>query len=304
MSPAITRQKSHPRYKKDRDQNIKKKNNILKIATTFFSVVAISLKKLSSFIELKLGKKNARYASLATVILFIFFIMAQFNIPISKPFLELSRETGFTLKAITIDGQKEIDLKKYAKKHLNRYKGESIFDIDLSLLQKDLSKLSWIKTATVSRKLPDTILVIVNERKPVALWQFRQKLSVVDKDGVILTKRHVKKFSHLPIVIGKNAPQHVSEIVSVLEETPKFKKRVTAMTWVGNRRWTVRLDNKTNIKLPEKNVAKAWQRFVKMENGSTIVKKNVVGVDLRLPDRVIIQETVSKRSSNRLSRGT
>ncbi|MHA1539940.1 MAG: cell division protein FtsQ/DivIB [Alphaproteobacteria bacterium] len=300
MSSAITRKKTHPRYRNKKKQETKKSKIVLRVVTAFLGGIFLFIKELSLFIESKLGKKNTRYACFATVILLAIFVMGQFNVPLSKPFVELSRETGFTLKAVTIDGQKEINLKKYAKTHLNRYKGDSIFDVDLTRLQKDLAKLSWVKTATVSRKLPDTILVLIEERKPVALWQLKGKLSVVDKDGVILTQRHAKKFSRLPIVIGKNAPKHVSEIVAILEETPKLNKRVTAMTWIGDRRWSVRLDNKTDIKLPEKDTAHAWQRFAKMEESSKIVKKNVVGVDLRLPDRVIIQERVSRsRSSNR-----
>ena len=48
---------------------------------------------------------------------------------------------------------------------------------------RELERLGLGQEASVERRLPDTILVRIVERRPLALWQHSARLSLIDRDG-------------------------------------------------------------------------------------------------------------------------
>ncbi len=67
-------------------------------------------------------------------------------------------------------------------------------------------------------------------------------------------------------------------------------ERVKAGTYVSGRRWTLKLDG-VDIRLPETGAAEALARLAKLERDSRILEKDIIAVDLRLPDRVVVRLT-------------
>ena len=90
------------------------------------------------------------------------------------------------------------------------------------------------------------------ERRPMALWQREKKLSLIDDEGVLITSQELRRFAHLLVVVGKNAPAHAASLIEILAKEPNLKKRVTAAVRVGDRRWNVQMDNGIYVRLPEK----------------------------------------------------
>ena len=95
-------------------------------------------------------------------------------------FHEKLAASGFKTKDLLIDGRDHTS-RADLKAALGIQKGESIFAYDLEGMQKKISTLPWVKTATVERLLPDTIYIKLQEREPVALWQRDGKLALVDR---------------------------------------------------------------------------------------------------------------------------
>jgi cell division protein FtsQ len=58
---------------------------------------------------------------------------------------------------------------------------------------------------------------------------------------------------------------------------------------VGGRRWNLRLDNGVDVNLPETNAGAAYERLAQLVRDNGLVDRNVVAVDLRLPDRLILR---------------
>jgi cell division protein FtsQ len=59
--------------------------------------------------------------------------------------------------------------------------------------------------------------------------------------------------------------------------------------FVAGRRWDLHLDNGVTVKLPEKNVREALAQLVKLESQQHLLARDVVVVDLRLPDRITVR---------------
>ena len=58
---------------------------------------------------------------------------------------------------------------------------------------------------------------------------------------------------------------------------------------VGERRWNLRLKNGLDVRLPEDDVASALERLVALDRDAKLMSRDIVAIDLRLPDRVTVR---------------
>ena len=119
---------------------------------------------------------------------------------------------------------------------------------------------------------------------------------MIDEDGVTIRKLSDDLFQHLPIIIGKDAPAKIKQVLPILKKEPELFRRIKALTFVGSRRWNVRVDDKIDIKLPEKQIDKAWSQLATIEKGHKVLNDDVIAVDMRVIDQFIIKLTPAKAS--------
>ena len=89
----------------------------------------------------------------------------------------------------------------------------------------------------------------------------------------------------------------------MLAREPELHQRVDAAIRVGDRRWNIRMDNGIYIRLPEKNAIDAWNRFAKLERKHKLLKQDLVSIDLRIPDQLIVR-TRNGRSGDKVNVNT
>jgi cell division protein FtsQ len=70
---------------------------------------------------------------------------------------------------------------------------------------------------------------------------------------------------------------------------PELQKRVVAAIRVSERRWDLQLDAGILVRLPTEKQKQAWETLRKLEQRHKILARDVVVIDLRLPDRLVIQ---------------
>ena len=58
---------------------------------------------------------------------------------------------------------------------------------------------------------------------------------------------------------------------------------------VGERRWNLRLQDGLDIRLPENDVGNALAALSKLDKEDRLFSRDIVAVDMRLPDRLIVQ---------------
>jgi cell division protein FtsQ len=66
--------------------------------------------------------------------------------------------------------------------------GKNIFAADLDALQSKLEAQPWIKTASAKRRIPDSLLVQIEERVPEVLVRVRDGVYLADGEGVMLDR--------------------------------------------------------------------------------------------------------------------
>jgi len=205
---------------------------------------------------------------------------------------------GLTAKHVFVTGRGETS-KAQVLAAIELESNQSILEFNPKTARQRLLKLSWIESAQVERRLPDTIIVKLQERKALALWQHNGRLALIDLNGRIISRLDLDRFAHLPIVVGRGAPSAAAELIGMLSRKPSLYARVRAAVRVGGRRWDIRLKNGIKVHLPEVRAFAAWGRLAQLEVENGIFEKDVAAIDLRLPDRLVVRLTpaaVSKRN--------
>lgn len=207
-----------------------------------------------------------------------------------KVLIATTAALGMQINTIGIEGNSHTDRETIIAT-LDARRGAPLLGLNLKESKAKLEQLPWISKATLERRLPDRLYVAVTERTPAALWQHDGKFDLVDIEGVVIANADVTQYPSLPHVIGVDAPQHVQQLMSILMRQPDLAAKILVATRLGERRWDLRFDNGIDIHLPAQGIAEAWDRLAQMQEKNHILNRDVIGIDLRLPDRVVVKLT-------------
>ncbi len=164
-----------------------------------------------------------------------------------------------------------------------------ILAFDPHAAKRRIETLPWVHAAVVERRLPEVIYVRLIERRPRALWQHEGRLAVIDQDGAVIPGAKPTAFAHLPLVVGEDAPGHTAGLLAMLESEPDLKTLVTAAVRVRGRRWNLRLIGGIDVRLPELDPAAAWAQLARIQREHGVLGRDVVIIDLRMPDRLVVR---------------
>jgi cell division protein FtsQ len=202
--------------------------------------------------------------------------------------LQASARAGLAVREILVEGRVQSEARDI-RAVLDARRGSPILAFDPYAAKAELERLPWVRRASVERRLPDTIFVRLEERVPLALWQRQGRFVVIDSEGVEIAGTDPARFADRLVVVGDDAPAHASALLALLETEPAMLKRIAAAVRVGGRRWNLRLDNGVDVNLPETNAGAAYERLAQLVRENALVDRNLVAVDLRLPDRLILR---------------
>jgi cell division protein FtsQ len=164
-----------------------------------------------------------------------------------------------------------------------------ILAVDPAAARARIERLPWVARAAVERDLPDTVRISLRERTPMARWQHRGSVQVLDRTGTPVRGAEASRFDDLPLVVGPGAPPETKTILGALRDKPDLAKRVAAAVRVSQRRWNLRMHNDVTIKLPDTDVGGAWARLARLEARYGLLQRDIQAVDLRLPDQMLVR---------------
>ena len=199
-------------------------------------------------------------------------------------------EMGFAMKRVEIKGAnhiRQIDVYNIAFDQPST----AMPLVDLEATRQRLLQFGWVRDARVSRRLPDTLVVDIVERRPAAIWQHNQRLALIDVDGVVLEAVKLDAMPDLPLLIGPAANLHAAELGRLTQSAPNLKPAMAGASWVGGRRWDLRFQTGEVLALPEGEAAarKALTKFASMDSSVQLLGKGYVRIDMRDPKRMLIR---------------
>lgn len=200
----------------------------------------------------------------------------------------VANSVGFRIVGVTINGRKQLTQDEIlAIGGVNGH--SSLLFLDAAAVRDKLIASPWIADATVLKFYPGNLQIDVAERSPFALWQEDGKVSVIADDGAVLESYVAKRFTTLPLVVGKGAETRARDFIALLDRYPQVRPLVRAAVFVGERRWNLRLKNGLDIRLPEQDVGRALATLSKLDKEDKLFTRDITAVDARLPDRVTVR---------------
>lgn len=190
----------------------------------------------------------------------------------------------FAIKEVKITGLETLqdsEIRKMAGINL----GVNTFKLNLNVVKSRVGIQPMVKAVTVKRSLPDTIVVSIIERKPVALVPLNGEFMALDQDGYFLYKVSDYSKTNLPIITGLRLGTLTpgKQIVNTgLSTALKFLQR---------------MDIKLVAQLSELNVADPQMLIMYNLEGAEIRLGAAESVDQKLS---LIRETLKKAGNRKI----
>ncbi|SDG44624.1 cell division protein FtsQ/DivIB [Roseospirillum parvum] len=210
-------------------------------------------------------------------------------VPPAPPLERLQDRLGLSVASVEVIGRRRTAPDALLAA-LGHGPGDPILSLDLAAARARIEALPWVRRAALARRLPGTVRITLEERRPLALWQHDGRFSVIDGDGAPLAVDPAR-FATLPVVVGPDAPTHAAEFLEMLNLEPALAARVRAATRIGARRWNVVLDDIAEgpeIRLPEHRPDAAWRRLGELDRRHGLLGRALAMIDLRLGDRLVV----------------
>ncbi len=204
--------------------------------------------------------------------------------------LTASADAGYRLRQVIVEGRKNTP-REVLLGSLGVHMGQPLLAIDLPAAQARLEELPWVKTAEIERLLPDTIFVRLAERHPLAFFQHQGKLALVTDDGKIIQSDKLDEYGALIVLVGDDAPLHTADLLDMLAREPDLAGRMSRRRCGSARGAGTCISTTASTSSCPRRIAAERPGTVspQLERQRGLLARDVVAVDLRLPDRLVLR---------------
>ncbi len=202
----------------------------------------------------------------------------------------IGRMVGFGVDHVTITGLGDLSTAEVLQV-AGIDPSTSLPFLDADAVRAKLTAIPLIKDAAVRKVYPGTLEIALVEREGHALWQNHGEFFVIAADGAVIDRYRGNRFNELPVVVGEGASTRAASILAAVDKVPELKPHIRAAVLVSGRRWSLKLMNGMDVRLPEGGEVEALKRLAGLIRDQKILEKDVLAVDLRLPDRVVLRLT-------------
>ena len=210
------------------------------------------------------------------LLIFLLFTTYNLNIKINLPFFKIKN----------IDFRNQLYLEENIKSDIiDNFTNKSLINLSKKNLNKYFEKSKWVDSYKLKKKYPNTILIILNEHKPIAIYS-KDNLSYLVNNNYTLTKKIINTQIDIDLINlkGEFDAKQFKDIYSNLIIT-NFLKKVKEIKIKSLNRMDLLLLNNIKVSFGEYSSKK------QIEVLKQILKKypNIERVDLRNEGRVVIK---------------
>ena len=200
-------------------------------------------------------------------------------------------DAGFRVKSVDVQGIRQMDPRPVYDIALDQ-KTTAMPLVDVTAIRERLLDYGWVKDARVSRRFPDTLVIDIVERKPAALWQDEQGLSLIDDEGVVLDRVPVSADAR-PAAADRQGRQCAGGAAPAFARQGADPEGATGLGEVDRAAplgpvLPVGRDDRCcpKARLPR---SAALVKFAKMDKSAGLLGRGIVRFDLRIPGKMTVR---------------
>ncbi|NGZ28796.1 MAG: FtsQ-type POTRA domain-containing protein [Magnetococcales bacterium] len=178
--------------------------------------------------------------------------------------------------------------------------GANTLAINPEEIQQKMQGLPWVRKVTVTRILPDRLIIQVEEKNPVATGRTGEQLVVLDEYGTVIKSLAPGEPFMPPIVTfspGEGAAAEVVRFLNLLSRHGWLKDRLSEAVSLSAERWVLYTREGMRILLSRQG-DQALETLHRLQEQHKLLDRNIGQVDLRVAGRVAIRpkkiETINK----------
>lgn len=221
---------------------------------------------------------------------------------VGRAFLEhVKLHQIFNVRQVVVDGAQYIDSEEIIDVAAIEM-GKNIFEIDIVKVSENLKSEFAAEDFAVYKSLPNSIMIRLHEKQPVALLNMKELIGV-DKHGVPLPHVGADLVESLPIVTGINSISSLSDssvkarliaglnlLKRISDKAPSTYKRISEIDVSSMNTMGISLiDNGLEVIIGEKDWTRKIPVLDKVINEVTSRRNAVKAVDIRFGEIVVVK---------------
>ena len=213
------------------------------------------------------------------LLLFIFFIfLSTYN-----PNFEKTSFSKFNIKRIVVENSEIVD-KNFIKQKLSFLYDQNLFFLNINNIQKEIQTESFVESFVIKKIYPNTLKLILEEKKPIAILIENKKKYFVSDKGELIKFKELQKFKNLPTIL--NGGDDFYLIYQNLKNINFPLEMIKSYHYFESGRWDLIISENKIIKLPIKNYQKSLKNFMRLKQNKEFYKYNLF--DYRIEEQVIL----------------
>lgn len=186
---------------------------------------------------------------------------------------------GLQVERIAVTGSARQVSEQSVAELVAPYIADGVLRADLAAMREQLEALSWVYSASVRRRWPDTIAIHIEEQRPIARWG---DAGFLNHQGEFFAGASSDAWTHLPRLEGSEGAQQrlvdrYQTIEAMLADSGLGVARLTEDA-VGQ--VSIKLDTGTELVLGNEDFVVRMQRFLRLQQ-DYLADQRVARVDLR-----------------------
>ena len=196
---------------------------------------------------------------------------------------------SFQIKHVIIDGNEKSNISEI-ENNVTELKGDLI-SLNFNSLKEIVESSGWVKRASIKKIFPSTIMINITENDPYAIYFQEGKTFLLDLDGSIITEINLDNYEDdLLFVRGENSPELLELLIRDMSIVfPNLIKTLDEVEFIEKRRWNLKLNNKTLIKLPDENIQQSLKNLKQLFEEQEVMQSNIIEIDLRIQGRAALK---------------
>lgn len=239
--------------------------------------------------------RNQRKIQLRRILTLIanLLLIATVVLAISWGVQQLHRDDRFAIRDLRFEGAVHTDVASLDAVE-TQWSGSNLFEMDIELLRAQLTSLPWVANVTIEKRVPDEVIVRIEERVPVALSLGADgKLRYVDGTARAFADLSAEIGNpDLPLIATSDEAgraRAVALITTLAREHDDLYQRVSEIAPLfpsGFRVWDREIG--ATIMIPEEGGADRWRRLHALARVETWGSSGIRYADLRFTRRIVV----------------
>ena len=233
-------------------------------------------------------RRQFNSALLWKVMFMLLFVAALGYVVMSTPKV-VETVSNQRVEQVLIEGKVNYISEQEVLAAVNSFISESLLLVDMQEIKQVLETMPWIRSVTIRREWPDTMVLSVIEEKAIARWGEKRLLN---QDGAIIAPNNIIGLESLAILSGPPGTER-----KVMEQYQLFSQllyqrglKIAELDLNERAAWKLTLANGVHINIGKSQLMEKMRRLVDFAKNSLIEQMDEIeSIDLRYTSGIAVK---------------